>query len=274
MWRRFWTGPLAPNWLWSEGAPAGRLAGEQPSLQAALDWAASGASEPRRANAMNSPGGSDDRGTIFDERVLFVDQKPTRMRFQAEYAVFNADGKQVAVVREANNSLLQKALRVLTPYGMFMGRNLQVLDAAGAVLLTVSRGARLAKSRITVRDAGGVEVGSVVQHNIIGKVHFSLESAGRAVGSIDSENRARRDFAVTDHTGAEVARVTKTDKGVVNADTGSLNGFLTASWVFDDHYVVQIHRPLDDPLRSLVVASALCIDAALYERDTSSPGGT
>ena len=32
-----------------------------------------------------------------------------------------------------------------------------------------------------------------------------------------------------------------------------------------DNYVVQIHRPLEDPLRSLVVASAVSVDLALKQ---------
>ena len=32
-----------------------------------------------------------------------------------------------------------------------------------------------------------------------------------------------------------------------------------------DNYVVQIHRPLDEPLRSMVVAAALSIDTALKQ---------
>ena len=32
-----------------------------------------------------------------------------------------------------------------------------------------------------------------------------------------------------------------------------------------DNYVVQIHRPLQDPLRPLVVAAALSVDTALKQ---------
>jgi hypothetical protein len=32
-----------------------------------------------------------------------------------------------------------------------------------------------------------------------------------------------------------------------------------------DNYVVQIHRPLQDPLASMVVASALTVDTALKQ---------
>jgi uncharacterized protein YxjI len=64
------------------------------------------------------------------------------------------------------------------------------------------------------------------------------------------------EFNVQDHTGTEVARITKTFAGLVQA------AFTTA-----DNYVVQIHRPLEEPLRSLVVAAALSVDTALKQDD-------
>ena len=59
-----------------------------------------------------------------------------------------------------------------------------------------------------------------------------------------------------DASGEEVARITKTWEGLLKT------AFTTA-----DNYVVQIHRPLEEPLRSLVIAAALCVDTALKQDD-------
>jgi len=40
---------------------------------------------------------------------------------------------------------------------------------------------------------------------------------------------------------------------------------MTTMFTTADSYVVHIHRPLSDPLRSLVVASALTVDTALKQ---------
>jgi hypothetical protein len=66
---------------------------------------------------------------------------------------------------------------------------------------------------------------------------------------------------VEDHTGTEVARITKTFEGIAKTM------FTTA-----DNYVVQIHRQLPQPLNSLVVASALSVDTAL-KQDSRGIGG-
>jgi hypothetical protein len=51
-----------------------------------------------------------------------------------------------------------------------------------------------------------------------------------------------------------VARITKTWEGL------GKTLFTTA-----DNFVVQIHRPLEEPLRSLVIASSLAVDVALKQ---------
>jgi uncharacterized protein YxjI len=71
---------------------------------------------------------------------------------------------------------------------------------------------------------------------------------------IHGENWRAWNFGIEDHTGTEVARITKTWEGLAKT------AFTTA-----DNYVVQIHRQLEDPLRLLVVASAVSIDTALKQ---------
>ena len=68
------------------------------------------------------------------------------------------------------------------------------------------------------------------------------------------ENWRAWNFRIEDHTGAEVARITKTFEGVAKTL------FTTA-----DNYVVQIHTRLPQPLNALVVASALSVDTALKQ---------
>jgi Scramblase len=62
------------------------------------------------------------------------------------------------------------------------------------------------------------------------------------------------ELSIKDASDREVARITKTFEG----DTRTL---ITTA----DHYVVQIHEELPEPLRSLVVASTLCVDTALKQ---------
>jgi uncharacterized protein YxjI len=196
------------------------------------------------------PGG----GTLFTEPILVVNQKTKLIELTNEYSVFDATGKQLGTVRQTGQSTLRKAARLLTSLDQFLTHTLEIADASGAVQLKLTRPAKVFRSTIVVHRADGTEVGRVVQENVIGKMRFGLEAGGRRLGGIQGENWRAWNFAIADETGAEVARITKTWEGLARTL------FTTA-----DHYVLQLHRQLDDPLRSLVVASALCVDTALKQ---------
>ena len=193
-------------------------------------------------------------GSVFSEPVLVVNQKAKLIEVNNEYAVYDQHGSQIGAVREVGQSAAKKVVRVLTRYDQFMTHKLQVVDMQGNVLLALTRPAKLVKSKLLVQDGTGREIGQILQQNAIGKIRFALEADGNTHGSINAENWRAWNFNIQDHTGTEIARITKTWEGLAKTM------FTTA-----DNYVVQIHRPLEEPLRSLVIASALCVDTALKQ---------
>lgn len=193
-------------------------------------------------------------GHVFTEPILVVNQKAKLIEVNNEYAIYNQAGQQIAAVREVGQSALKKAVRILSSYDQFLTHKLQLVDMQGNVLLALTRPAKFIKSKIIVEDAAQREIGQIVQQNAFGKIHFSLEAGGNVYGSINAENWRAWNFNIQDHTGAEVARITKTWEGLAKTM------FTTA-----DNYVIQIHRPLEDPLRMLVVASAVSVDTALKQ---------
>jgi uncharacterized protein YxjI len=193
-------------------------------------------------------------GTIFTEPILVVNQKAKLIEVNNEYAIYDQHGRQIGAVRQVGQSMAKKAIRVLTSYDQFMTHKLQVVDTYGNVLLALTRPAKMLKSRVIIQNGMGAEIGQIVQQNAIGKIRFSLEAGGHSWGSINAENWRAWNFNIQDHTGAEIARITKTWEGLAKTM------FTTA-----DNYVVQVHRPLEDPLRSLVVSAALGVDTALKQ---------
>jgi uncharacterized protein YxjI len=198
----------------------------------------------------SAPGG----GTLFTEPVLVVNQKAKLIEVNNEYAIYDANGRQLGSVRQVGQSAFKKLVRILSSYDQFMTHKLQIVDMAGTVLLAVTRPAKIFRSKVIVNDGTGREVGRVLQQNMVGKIRFGLEAGGATVGSINAENWRAWNFSIRDDTDAEVARITKTWEGLAKTM------FTTA-----DNYVVQIHRPLEEPLRSLVVAAALSVDTALKQ---------
>jgi len=149
---------------------------------------------------------------------------------------------------------LKKAVRFISSWDQFLTHRLEVRDSAGQVLLQLTRPAKLVKSRVQVASGNGAPIGEIVQENVFGKIRFGLLVNGAHVGSINAENWRAWNFSIQDSGGHEVARITKTWEGLARTM------FTTA-----DNYVVQIHQRLQDPLRAMVIASAVTVDTALKQ---------
>jgi uncharacterized protein YxjI len=193
-------------------------------------------------------------GTVFTEPILVVNQKAKLIELNNQYSVFDQNGMKIASVNQVGQSAAKKAVRLLTSFDQFMTHKLEIADAEGRVILRVTRPAKVMKSTVIVSDANDQEIGRIVQDNVFGKIHFTLQAGGYTYGAIKAENWRAWNFRIEDHTGAEVARITKTFEGVAKTL------FTTA-----DNYVVQIHAMIPQPLNSLVVAAALSVDTALKQ---------
>lgn len=191
---------------------------------------------------------------LLDADVLVVNQKAKLVELNNEYMVHDEHGAQIGAVRQTGQSTARKVLRFVSNVDQYLTHRLEVTDTSGEVLLRLTRPAKLLKSTVVVAGPRGGEIGRLVQQNVFGKVRFDLEAGGTSVGSLNAENWRAWDFAILDRDGTEVARIKKTFEGIARAV------FTTA-----DNYVVRIHRPLEDPLRSLVVGAALCVDTALKQ---------
>ncbi len=193
-------------------------------------------------------------GTVFTEQVLVVNQKTKLIELTNEYSVYDQHGTQIGAVKEVGQSALKKVVRFVGDYDQFFTHRLEVRDLSGRPQLLVTRPAKLLKSKVIVERPGVGEIGRLVQLNAIGKIRFGLMQGDRQVGEMRAENWRAWDFSIVDASGTEVARIQKTFEGLARTL------FTTA-----DNYVVRIHRQLEDPLLSLVVASALTVDTALKQ---------
>jgi uncharacterized protein YxjI len=193
-------------------------------------------------------------GTIFTEPVLVVNQKAKLIELNNEYAIFDQNGRQIGAVRQVGQSMAKKALRLMTKMDALMTHTLQVVDTYGNVQLVLTKPRALLKSKVIVQDATGNELGQVAIQLRLGKARFNLESGGRQWGTIMSDDWKGWNYSIQDHTGAEIARVTK-----------KWEGFAKFAFTTADNYIVQMHRPLEEPLRSLTIASSLTIDLILKQ---------
>ena len=193
--------------------------------------------------------------SLYDQPVLVVSQRTKLIELTNEYAVLDAQGRQIGAVIERGQNSLKKAVRFFSNFDQFLTHRLEVRDARGPVLV-LTRPAKFVKSRIVVERPDGTPIGEVVQANVFGRIRFDLVAGGQLVGAIQAENWRAWDFAISDAAGTEVARITKKWEGLARTM------FTTA-----DRYVVLVHYRLPEPLASMVVASALTVDTALKQDD-------
>ncbi|MFI1509071.1 phospholipid scramblase-related protein [Streptomyces sp. NPDC020597] len=198
----------------------------------------------------SGPGG----GTLFSEPVLVVNQKAKLIELTNEYKVMDQQGNQLGSVVQVGQSVLRKIVRFFGSIDQYLTHRLEIRDAHGRPVLLLTRPAKIFKSRVLVARPDGQPVGEIVQQNVFGKINFAINADGGQVGAIKAENWRAWNFAIVDHAGNEVARITKTWEGLAKTM------FTTA-----DNYVLQIHYQLPEPLLSLVVATALTVDTALKQ---------
>ncbi len=134
----------------------------------------------------------------------------------------------------------------------YLSRRFEIRDAAGVPFLVLSRGVKVVKSRVTVERPDGTPVGEINQDSVVGYVSFDLVANGYTVGQIKAEGWYAFTFTITDHTGAEVARIGRTLVDVVLDIVGG-----------SDYYYLQVFRPMAEPLRTLVMAAALTVNTML-----------
>jgi uncharacterized protein YxjI len=198
-------------------------------------------------------------GTLFTESILVVNQKVKLIELNNQYSVFDSSGQQIASVNQVGQSTAKKLLRLVSSLDQYLTHKLEISDMKGQVVLRLTRPAKVFKSTVIVSDGADREVGRIVQENMIGKINFSLQVGQQQIGAIKGENWRAWDFRIEDASGTEVARITKKFEGFGRASIAKTL-FTTA-----DNYVLNIHRPLEQPLISLVVAAALSIDTALKQ---------
>jgi len=190
----------------------------------------------------------------YTEPSMAVSQKRKLIELTNEYDVYGRDGAVIGAVVEVNQSNLKKAVRLFSSLDQFMTHTLEVRDSAGQVLMVLNRPAKIMKSTLVVSHPNGSELGRLVQRNMFGKIRFGLEAGGAEIGSLNAQNWIAWDFQLQDAGGRQIGRITKT-----------FEGFLTTMFTTADKYSVELDPQLTEPLKSLAIAAALCVDTALKQ---------
>lgn len=287
--------PIVPARPTAEAAPPGPASAPLPSKKIQK--------QVRRAGATGESGA----GTLFTEQVLVVNQRAKVFGSTLEYVVYDQTGQRLGAIQEVARSLGARVSdRRHHRDESQRARRFQVIDVDGQVVLAMTRPQSWfgLKSRMVVEGSDGRPIGEITRETLgaagaaataglggaalvaftglggvagalvgsalgekalglkSGHTRFGLEASGQRLGSIHAEAMNAWDFSIKDTSGTEVGRITKT-----------WAGYAKERFTKADNYVMVMHRPLEDPLRSLVIAAALALDVALKQGSPSHGGG-
>ncbi|WP_017582765.1 LURP-one-related/scramblase family protein [Nocardiopsis valliformis] len=191
---------------------------------------------------------------IFAANPLLIRQPKRFMRDVSDYEVFDPHGRQIAWAREQGADGGMQVLRHLAKSTGGFERRVHVTDLYGHQRLAVQKHWSWMTATTSVNLPDGQPVGTIEQDlKFFGSKFTLLDAWKRQVGTIEGDFIGL-DFRICDHNAHEVARV---DRQL--PDLGEL--FTSA-----DSYALHHRYPtLPEPLRTLVVASAITIDLVLRE---------
>jgi uncharacterized protein YxjI len=187
--------------------------------------------------------------------VLVVEQKKKVLDASTDYSLFDQDGDRVGHVRQVDQGAGQRLLRFVSNFDKYLKFSFEVIDASGAVLLRLTRPAKVLKSRLIVESGAGVAVGEIVQTNMLGKINFALESEGVLVGEMMGQSWRDKKFTIKDPQANRVGDISKRWEG--------LRGVFHS----EDKYVVRLEPHAPEPLRTLAIAASVCLDVALHHEE-------
>ncbi len=187
---------------------------------------------------------------VLDQTDLVVKRRPMVFEVRGGYDIYDeharvAFGSIEQVGRDNMEKLKhpQRSDNARTPF--------ELRDPSGPVLLLTH--VQAAKSSLVVARPDGTEVGRIRLENLFGKSRFTLEVGEVSVGRVAARTWRRKNFAVVDGQGKEIASVDMT-----HGSSGDHS--------HDNQYAVHIDRPLADPLRALALATVIAVDKILWTR--------
>jgi hypothetical protein len=187
---------------------------------------------------------------IFNSPVLKVEQPRKILPAQTQYKIFNAEDVLVAVAAETEVRTRRKGLRAAMPGATLGARALLVSGTDHVPLLSVEQ--QEGKRLTLLRRPNGESVGAIRAERTT-RHYALLDEEDRRVGAITGDLSLRR-FIVADGEGKRVAQVNKKWAGLAAE-------LLTTA----DRYTVEIPGTVSEPLRTLVVMSAIVLDLTLHE---------
>ena len=205
------------------------------------------------AKAGVQPAGAGD-GTLFGEPVLILYQWVTDLAEGLRYSILSPGG---TIVGRCHELVAEELDPAEASFGELMDHantdRIAFADPSGEPWARLAH-KKTWKSKVTLTDPAGGEIGLLRQENVMGKVRLGLQAGGRDLGTLVSDSTRLLGFTITDTAKNPIGRVHKLG---AYARPGALGPRRVLGC-----YVLQLHTRPAQPLHSLAIAAPVAIDLA------------
>lgn len=190
---------------------------------------------------------------FFDSNSYFIDEKVNLLKFENSYLVYNDKAENIGTIVQ-KLSLGQKALRLLVNKAILPFK-LEIKDANGTLLASISRGWTFFMSKIVIMSGDDQVIGTVQQKFKFFKPTFRIfNHEDKLIAEITGDWKAWN-FVIKDDAGSQIGTISK-------KWAGALKEIFTSA----DKYNVTLDTAYSNMMNKIAVLSAaITIDMVLKE---------
>jgi uncharacterized protein YxjI len=190
---------------------------------------------------------------FFEGHSYFIDEKVNLFQFENQYKVFNEKGENIGSINQTL-SVGAKLLRLLVNKAMLPFK-LEIKDANGMLMASISRGWTFWMSKIVITSGDDKVIGSVRQKFKLFKPTFKIFShEEKQVAEITGDWKAWN-FVINNESSVQIGTISKKWAGAMQEI------FTTA-----DKYVVALDPSYSNMLNKIIIlSSAITIDMVMKE---------
>lgn len=190
---------------------------------------------------------------FFENNTFVIDEKIQALKFANEYKVYDAEGNALGAIQEVMSTSRKIGSLFMSKKNLPM--NLEIRDAQGNVVASLSRGWTFLLPTLTLSDEKGAPVAKIKTKFGL-KVKFDvLDLSGNIIAKIQG-NWTAWDFVISDASGNQIGSISK-----------KFNGLAKEIFTDADKYVISIEPSVTDPTLRMAMASAASIVDVVYKEN-------
>jgi uncharacterized protein YxjI len=103
----------------------------------------------------------EDCNVTTDYQQIHVSQKPKIVELTNQYKIMDPQGAVLGRVEQKGQGRIRRVMRFATDLDQFLTPRLTILDSSGVRVLSISRPAKIFKSRFEIEEGTGRRVGRI-----------------------------------------------------------------------------------------------------------------